>query len=245
MIRAFAAAVWCATVVGCASQAPPPESKEIDFKSLLSRRGEWLVLRPYGRVWHPHAKIVGPAFVPYLSGGHWKYGKEGWEFESEWGWAYLTSHYGRWFVGQDLGWVWVPDQEFAASWVEWRFGGDFVGWSPVPPAAPSNASLAPEPKRWILVKTRHFTQADLSKYLLPPEALTRALEVAPPLAGHRGPDVEQVRAQGGLTSDGGVPDLRPPPEPEPPAVVAPAEEKHEEPPPPPPKKKNKRGKKGK
>ncbi len=239
VLRALGAAVWCATVAGCATPPPPPEQHEIDFKAQLNRQGEWLVVRPYGRVWHPHPRLVGPAFVPYLSGGHWTHGKDGWSFESDWAWLALTFHYGRWFMGQDLGWVWLPDQEFAVAWVDWRFGGEFVGWSPAPPPPPANASIPPEPQRWTFVKIRHLTQADLLVHRLPPEAISRALELAPPLAGRVGPEVAQVQAQGGLTSDGGVPDLTPPPEP--PPVIAPAEVQKEDPPPrPPPKKKSKK-----
>lgn len=245
MLRGFGVAVVVASLLGCATPPPPPEKKEIDFKAQLARQGEWLVVRPYGRVWHPHPRLVGEGFVPYLSAGHWRHGEEGWEFESDLAWLALTLHYGRWFMGQDLGWVWLPDQEYAVAWVEWRFGGELTGWSPLPPAPSANTSIAPEPRRWTFVKTRHLTQAELLTHRLPPDQLTHALELAAPLAGRRGPSVAQVQALGGLTSDGGVPDLTPPPEPvAPPAVEEAKDEAPAPPPPPPPKKKAKKKGKG-
>ncbi len=246
MLRVFGAAVASALLIGCATPPPPEEKKDIDFKAQLGRQGEWLVVRPYGRVWHPHARIVGENFVPYLSGGRWVHGDQGWEFESEWAFLQQTMHYGRWFMGQDLGWVWLPDQEHAVAWVDWRFGGELIGWSPVPPPAPANATIRPEPQRWTFVKARHFTQAELGPHRLAPDQLPRALELAAPITGRAGPTVAQIQALGGLTSDGGVPDLTPPPE-----VVVPVEEEvkpepaPEPEPPPPPKKKGKVKKKKK
>lgn len=238
-------AVAAALLIGCATPPPPEEKKDIDFKAQLGRQGEWIVLRPYGRVWHPHPRIVGENFVPYLSGGKWIRGDQGWEFASEWAFLEQTFHYGRWFLGPDLGWVWLPDQEQAGAWVDWRFGGELVGWSPVPPPAPANATIRPEPQRWTFVKVRHFTQGELQPHVLPPDQIPRALENAAPMAGRNGPTVAQVQALGGLTSDGGIPDLTPPP-----VEVAPPppeEEVKEEPPapPPPPAKKKVKKKKGK
>jgi len=34
-----------------------------------------------------------------------------------------------------LGWVWVPGYEWAPAWVSWRYGDEYVGWAPLPPAA--------------------------------------------------------------------------------------------------------------
>lgn len=246
----MAAALAAMLLGACAPKEAPAPSREIDFKSELSRYGEWIVLRPYGRVWHPHERNVGPIFVPYRTGGHWVPGPKGWEFESEWGWGEFVFHRGRWFQGGDLGWVWLPDQERAASWVEWRVGSDFVGWTPLPPPAPPGAAPQPFERPWSFVKARHFAQKDLGQYLLNQEGVMKALAVTqepPPQRARLGPEADWVRAAGGLTADGGVPDLTPPPEPAPPppAVVSDEEKKDEEEEPPPPKKKKKAKKKGK
>lgn len=251
-VRGAAICLCLCLAAACAPKEAPAPSREIDFRSELSRYGEWLVLRPYGRVWHPHERLVGPGFVPYLTGGQWRHSPDGWEFESQWGWGEYTFHRGRWLLGESgLGWVWVPDQERAANWVEWRVSADFVGWTPVAPQAPNQRPLQPFEKPWTFVKTRTFTQAELKPHVLDREASGKALQLTaelPPSRARRGPDPEQIRQGGGLTADGGVPDLTPPPEPKPPEPeVAPAEEKppEEEPPPPPKKKKGKKAKKSK
>ena len=69
--------------------------------------------------------------------GHWVYTDEwGWYWvsdddEDDWGW--VTYHYGRWAFDRRLGWFWVPGDEWAPAWVDWRYGGDYVGWAPLPP----------------------------------------------------------------------------------------------------------------
>ena len=47
------------------------------------------------------------------------------------GWA--TYHYGRWALLQNHGWIWVPGDTWAPSWVAWRSNDDVVGWTPLPP----------------------------------------------------------------------------------------------------------------
>jgi hypothetical protein len=231
----------------CGPKEVPVARHEVDYKTELGRFGEWIVLRPYGRVWHPNESVVGKGFAPYVTGGQWKHGPDGWEFESQWGWGEYVFHRGRWLLASDLGWVWVLDQERAASWVEWRWGSDFVGWTPVPPPTPNPRPMLPSDRPWSFVKTRTFTQADLVPHLLNQEGIVKALQLtqeAPAEKARRGPDLEFVRAAGAFTGDGGVPDLTPPPEAAPPEV-APAEEKPQEEAPPPPSKKSKGKKKKK
>jgi hypothetical protein len=248
MRRAIGIAVLAA-MFACTPKAAPPPSKEIDFKSELGRYGEWIVLRPYVRVWHPNESVVGKGFVPYLTGGQWRHSPDGWEFESKWGWGEYTFHRGRWLLASDLGWVWVLDQERAASWVEWRQGSDFVGWTPLPPANPNARPMLPSDRPWNFVKARVFTQADLTPHVLSNEGFVKAFQQTTDLPAEkmrRGPDVEFVRAAGGFTADGGVPDLTPPPDPNPPpAVEPPQDETPKDDAPPPPSKKKKKGKKGK
>lgn len=246
-MRALAVLALGLALCTCAKQAPVEVRKDIDFRAALGRHGEWLVVRPYGRVWHPPTHLVGEDYVPYLKRGQWTYEPaQGWVFQAEDAWGDFTFHYGRWFLERGLGWVWWPDQEYAPAWVDWRAGADFIAWSPRSPPPSANATIAPPPQQWLVVRGRHFTQPDLTRHLLPQEQQPRALELAAPVPGQRGPDLEFVRAQGGLTADGGVPDLTPPPEPSPPPQLAPADETPpEEPPPPPPKKKTrKKGKRG-
>ena len=49
-------------LLSCATAPAPVLSKDIDFKAELARQGEWLVIAPYGRVWHPNPAIAGDNF---------------------------------------------------------------------------------------------------------------------------------------------------------------------------------------
>src|SRR6185295_18713309 len=48
--------------------------------------------------------------------------------------------YGRWYQDPEIGWAWVPGNDWAPSWVSWQEGSDYVGWAPLPPGANVNAS---------------------------------------------------------------------------------------------------------
>lgn len=215
------------------SCAPPPvvvePSKEIDFKSELSRQGEWIIVAPYGRVWHPNARFVGPDFIPYVTGGGWVHGPEGWVFASEWKAAPFVFHYGRWFVADDLGWLWWPDQTRGAAFVEWRAGDGYTGWSPIPPPVKSPRAQRPQ---WFFTKTKYLSARDAMDFQLKADEVARVQGITAPLPS-TGPDVKEVAALGGLDRDVQLPVVAPPPGPPPEPV------KEDEPPPPPPKKKSK------
>jgi hypothetical protein len=100
------------------------------FYTDLAPYGEWISLDPYGWVWTPYD--IAPGWQPY-SDGDWVYSDDGWTFVSpiEWGWA--CYHYGRWGLSNDIGWFWVPDRVWGPAWVAWRYGGDYIGWAPLPP----------------------------------------------------------------------------------------------------------------
>ena len=218
--------------LSCATPPPPVEApKGIDFKAELGRLGEWIILTPYGRVWHPNVKLVGPDFMPYLTGGGWVHGADGWSFENDSDWGKVVFHYGRWFRADDLGWLWWPDQARAAAWVQWRAGDGYTGWSPLPPDV-KNGRSAPQP--WFFTKTKYLSAREATTFQLTPDEAARVQGVtqALPISG---PTVEQVSALGGLDRDVQLPVVAPP-EPVPEPVK-------EEAPPPPPKKKAKAKKK--
>lgn len=105
-------------------------SVDIFFGS-LAQYGTWGNHSRYGRVFLPMG--VGPGWQPY-SRGYWRNDPRfGRMFVSQdpWGWA--TYHYGRWGRDSRFGWFWVPDTRFGPSWVDWRTGGGFASWSPLPP----------------------------------------------------------------------------------------------------------------
>jgi hypothetical protein len=106
------------------------------FYGSLSGYGNWGTHARYGRVFLPAG--VGADWQPY-SRGYWRQDPRfGRVFVSSdpWGWA--TYHYGRWGRDSRFGWFWVPDTRFGPSWVDWRAGGGFASWSPLPPFGWSN-----------------------------------------------------------------------------------------------------------
>jgi hypothetical protein len=101
------------------------------FTGALAPYGSWGTHSRYGRVFLPMG--VGPDWQPY-SRGYWRQDPRfGRMFVSAdpWGWA--TYHYGRWGRDSRFGWFWVPDTRFGPSWVDWRSGGGYASWSPLPP----------------------------------------------------------------------------------------------------------------
>ncbi len=103
------------------------------FQSALSPYGRWVRTPEYGLVWVPSRSVVGTNFVPYATGGNWRYSNAGWTFVSDWSWGWAPFHYGRWYRAPRWGWVWVPGRTWAPAWVDWRYGDGYIGWAPLPP----------------------------------------------------------------------------------------------------------------
>src|SRR5215468_2097805 len=103
------------------------------FTDTLSPYGTWVTVEGVGRVWRPNVAVVGDDFQPYATGGHWVYTDYGWAFESDYDWGWAPFHYGRWYSDPDYGWVWVAGTTWGPAWVDWRFGGGYVGWVPLAP----------------------------------------------------------------------------------------------------------------
>jgi len=216
------ALLWL-VVVSCATPPPPPPPPKRDLRDELRRHGEWILVSPYGKLWHPNANETGKDFAPYASGGKWVRTDRGWTFEGPWEWSEVVFTHGRWLWTQDYDWLWSFDEEQGLNFVEWRTGSEFVGWSPIPPVAP-RAGAAPPERRWFYVKARHFAQDEIAKYLLTGEEATRASELTEPLpvSPFSGPPLAFLVKNSGLVEegDGGfrVPEIAAPPPQEPPAV---------------------------
>jgi len=103
-----------------------------EINSTLAGKGEWVWSDEYGWIWRPHASVVGVDFTPYETCGSWVWTDWGWTFACEWDWGWLPFHYGNW-DWFDGGWCWIPDYEWAPAWVDWRYGGGYVGWRPSAP----------------------------------------------------------------------------------------------------------------
>lgn len=101
------------------------------FYDTLTPYGSWTEVGNYGYCWQPRVAASNVSWRPY-SDGYWAYTDVGWTWISyeDFGWA--TYHYGRWVRLRDRGWFWVPGHEWGPAWVSWRFGGNYVGWAPLP-----------------------------------------------------------------------------------------------------------------
>jgi hypothetical protein len=108
-----------------------------EFRGELDPYGAWEDDPSYGRVWVPHAHVVGTSFQPYVSGGHWALDEhEEWVWVSDYPFGHVVFHYGRWVWTTPRGWVWIPGYRYAPAWVVWRVpsgGSPYVGWAPAPP----------------------------------------------------------------------------------------------------------------
>ncbi|HMG05065.1 MAG TPA: cell envelope integrity protein TolA, partial [Chthoniobacterales bacterium] len=103
------------------------------FYTQLDRYGDWRETSDYGYVWQPR-QAQSRTWRPYTD-GHWVYTDVGWTWVSEEPFGWATYHYGRWTRLRNIGWVWVPGDEWAPAWVSWRKSNDYVGWAPLPPEA--------------------------------------------------------------------------------------------------------------
>jgi hypothetical protein len=151
--------------------APTPAKAQVteEFHDALAAYGRWIVHAPYGEVWVPDA--VPPGWRPY-SFGHWVYTDDwGWywisdESEDDWGW--IVYHYGRWAFDRRIGWFWVPGDEWAPAWVDWRYGGDAIGWAPLPPDDLLDV-YDDAPDYWVFVPMRYIAEPRVRVYFVPPE----------------------------------------------------------------------------
>lgn len=201
------AEVYGGSYVTTAPPPPPPPAAVVyddedpicldTFQPVLAPYGAWVEDDVHGLVWVPSAMVVGVGFRPYLSGGRWAYTKEGYVFVSEHSWGSVTYHYGRWVHASAYGWVWVPGARYAPAWVEWRYGGGYIGWAPLRPmwrwrgGAAYHAAVPPAPP-FTFVSTKAFFSPHLSVFLAPPAMhatlyATTTRWIPPPGATFHGP----------------------------------------------------------
>ena len=176
-MKTLLAVALLALVVTAAApaQAPgqPPDQEEAGigmFYSSLGSQGEWISMDGGTYAWRPAG--VESGWRPY-SDGHWVWTDDGWYWASDEPWAWATYHYGRWYCDDYYGWVWVPGYEWAPAWVEWRYGGDYVGWAPLSPYAVFSANWGVHYRRywatpynyWSFVDCRYMGDRDLHRYV--------------------------------------------------------------------------------
>jgi hypothetical protein len=149
-----------------AAEAPAPEDVTYQaFYDQLSPYGQWIENPDYGYVWMPDA---GPDFKPYASNGNWVYTDEGWAWNSGYPWGWATFHYGRWFFQDGYGWMWLPGNEWAPAWVEWRNSDDYYGWAPLGPNISFGMAVgggyAPPTHYWSFVPHQYVASPQMSSY---------------------------------------------------------------------------------
>lgn len=141
------------------------------FYSSLRPYGEWIQIDADLFAWRPNH--VGLRWKPY-SDGRWCWTDQGWYWDSyePFGWA--TYHYGRWYDDDYYGWIWVPDDVWGPSWVEWRYDDDYIGWSPLPPYASFSMNFGihfsmgwhSHNHWWNFVDYDHFCDHRVNRYFL-------------------------------------------------------------------------------
>jgi hypothetical protein len=159
---------------------PPPRATVVPFYDELAPHGEWIFVPRFGHVWRPWRHVVGIGFIPYSTGGHWEYTRFGWVFVSDWEWGRTVFHYGRWFHLHGQGWLWMPGTVWGPAWVEWRYGGGYVGWAPLPPPRISVIVSTYRPI-WHVVPAPYFPHRHHVRRLLPEHQATAVGARAPAL----------------------------------------------------------------
>ncbi len=140
------------------------------FYDDLAPYGNWIERPSYGWVWTP--REVSNSWRPYRD-GHWVWTDEGWTWISDEPYGWATYHYGRWYDDPEIGWSWVPDNEWAPSWVSFQQGADYVGWAPLPPGVNVSLSVGSgyggyaygiAPEDYLFVPERNFLAPRISGY---------------------------------------------------------------------------------
>jgi hypothetical protein len=140
------------------------------FYDNLASYGNWIERPNYGWVWTPRA--VSASWQPYQS-GHWVATDQGWTWVTSEPYGWATYHYGRWYDDPEIGWSWVPGNEWAPSWVSWQEGGNYIGWAPLPPSVTIASgfnglvSVSLVPAVYLFVPERDFLAPSLGSYYVP------------------------------------------------------------------------------
>lgn len=164
------------------------------FYSSLGSYGDWIQCDGGIYAWHPAGVAAG--WRPYFN-GEWCWTDDGWYWASGEPWAWATYHYGRWYYDEYNGWVWVPGYDWAPAWVEWRYGGDYVGWAPLSPYAIFNISFGIHYRSywitphswWSFVNCGHIGDPNIQRYVYRSDDNTRY--------------IGRTRSAGSVRSEGG------------------------------------------
>jgi hypothetical protein len=143
------------------------------FYTALAPYGEWFELSDGITVWRP---VMMPRnWEPYTI-GNWEWTDDGWYWNSDEPFGYITYHYGRWYNDDYYGWIWVPDDQWAPAWVDWRYDDDYVGWAPLSPYGEFREGYGifftqeyhAHYRYWNFVAYNHFCDANVYHYYAGP-----------------------------------------------------------------------------
>jgi hypothetical protein len=151
------------------------------FYDSLASYGNWIQRPNYGWVWTP--SDVSTSWRPYED-GHWVWTDQGWTWitDEPYGWA--TYHYGRWYQDPEIGWSWVPGDQWGPAWVSWQEADSYVGWAPLPPGVDisydsgygynggynggyASYDYGIGPEAYVFVPERNFLSLSIASYVVP------------------------------------------------------------------------------
>jgi hypothetical protein len=176
LLGSVAGAASAATSVSAGLHIGPSGHSTVDlgfFYDDLAPYGNWIERPSYGWVWTPRA--VSTSWRPYQD-GHWVWTDDGWVWVTDEPYGWATYHYGRWYDDPEIGWSWVPGDEWGPSWVSWQEGADYVGWAPLPPGVNVSVSVGGgyggyaygiAPEDYVFVPERDFLAPRLATYIVP------------------------------------------------------------------------------
>lgn len=141
------------------------------FYYSLEPYGRWIELNDGIIVWKPFIRYH--RWSPYTRGS-WIYTNYGWYWDSYEPFGFVVYHYGRWFYDDYYGWIWIPDYEWAPSWVDWRYDDDYIGWAPLPPYAHFSINIGITfshhysfgYRHWNFVRYRNFCNSHVNNYFI-------------------------------------------------------------------------------
>jgi hypothetical protein len=173
LLGGIAGAASAATSVAADIHVGPSGGASVDlgfFYDDLASYGNWVERPSHGWVWTPRA--VSTSWRPYEN-GHWVWTDEGWTWISDEPYGWATYHYGRWYDDPEIGWSWVPGDQWAPSWVSWQEGADYVGWAPLPPGVDVSVSVGNggyaygiAPEDYVFVPERNFLAPRIATYVV-------------------------------------------------------------------------------
>ncbi len=144
------------------------------FYTSLSPYGTWIEIGFGTPVWRP--TMMKRNWSPYHQ-GQWIYTDYGWYWDSYEPFGHVVYHYGRWYFDDYYGWIWIPDNEWAPAWVDWRYDDDYIGWAPLSPYALFSINIGIHYtydyyvpyNQWNYVQYDHFCDNNVYNYYVAPK----------------------------------------------------------------------------